>query len=254
MDQHRRKNAWGVNLLVLGLLLVILNPISGALAQDEFEARNVWFWVQVSTAALIFLVGRVESARARALQLAAESRELEARVATRVALADLLDPMANLLGEIARAEDQDRQAMCSEAVQVSLAAAASFVGHDRSRAGWYEIVDGPPRALTLERSVGRSGGTHSVFVAGTEFGDAVLDLVDTDDSVLWPDVVADPPPGWDPQQERDFRSFMAVSVYADATPYGMLTLDAPEARAFSEEDLLTLRLLAKLLAAALAQR
>jgi len=253
MDEHRR-SAWGVNLLVLGLLLVILNPISGALAQGEFEPRSVWFWVQVSTAALIFLVGRVESARARAQQLAAESRELRARVETRVALADLLDPMANLLGEIAKAGDPDRRAMCSEAVQVSLAAAANFIGHDRSRANWYEIVDGPPRALELERSVGRSGSTHSVFVAGTEAGDAALALVDTDETLLCPDVVTDPPPGWDAQEERDFRSYLAVSVYADATPYGMLTLDAPDARAFTDEDLLTLRLLAKLLAAALAQR
>ncbi len=250
---EKEKAEGEVTLVVIGLLLVILNPISGALAQEKFYPGNVWFWIQVVTAALIFAVGKVETSRARRLQETAETRELEARVETKIALADLLDPMATLLGQMGDADPADRRLLCSEAVQLILSSAANFLGPDRSRACWFVLEPGPPRRLAPTKSVGRTGSARTVFIEGTASGDAALAMVDHDETLICQDVLTDSPPGWNATRERDYRTFISVSVHANDTAYGMLTLDALEPGDLVEDDLLTLRLLAKLLAAALAR-
>ena len=254
MDPELERGRGSLTLLLLGVVLVVLNPISGAIAQRHWDPVNVWFWLQVLTAALIFVVGKIETHRARRLQTSAEEAELEARVETRVALADLLDPMANLLGELATAGPVRRQSLCAEAIQVILSAAANYIGPDRSRASWFELRRGPPRELIPVRSLGRTGSAQTHFRAGTVAGDATLSMVAENRVLICRDIDTEAPPGWDGGRERDYRTFISVSVFADLTPYGMLTLDALEVGDLMEDDLLTMRLLAKLLAAALATR
>lgn len=68
------------------------------------------------------------------------------------------------------------------------------------------------------------------------------------------DIDDEPPPGWDATKQRDYKTFISVSVTTMDTAYGMLTLDALEPGTLTKDDLHTLRLMASALAAALAQR
>ena len=56
----------------------------------------------------------------------------------------------------------------------------------------------------------------------------------------------------DSTKERDYRSFVSVSVIAGDTAFGMLTLDAVEPNALDADDLGLLRLMAGVLAVAMA--
>jgi GAF domain-containing protein len=66
------------------------------------------------------------------------------------------------------------------------------------------------------------------------------------------DVDRDPPEGWHGSAEHGYRSFLAVPVVAGQTPYGMLTVDALNVGGVSRSDVPFVRLLAGLLADALA--
>jgi transcriptional regulator with GAF, ATPase, and Fis domain len=74
------------------------------------------------------------------------------------------------------------------------------------------------------------------------------------ESLLCEDIDSNPPPGWDTTKQRDYKTFISVSVAAGDTAYGMLTLDALEAGALTNDDLHMLRVMASALAVALAQR
>ncbi|MBA8795745.1 GAF domain-containing protein [Friedmanniella endophytica] len=254
VTERQQTTGSSVSLLVVGVLLVAFNPVAGAIASGQWRPGNLWFWFQVASAVLIFVVGKIETRRARRLQASAEEAELEARVETRVALADLLDPMANLLGELAGADAVGRRSLCAEAIQVILSAAANYIGPDRSRASWFELLPGPPETLVPVRSLGRTGSAQTTFVAGTVAGDATLAMVHENRSLICRDIDTEAPPGWDAERDRDYRTFISVSVFTNGVPYGMLTLDALEVGELTEDDLLTMTLLAKLLAAALAER
>ena len=90
------------------------------------------------------------------------------------------------------------------------------------------MAPGPPTQLIPEDFAGRAGSPSTTFVEGTPAGDAAIGLALQDEDLLCADIVADPPPGWDSTKERDYRSFVSVSVIAGDTAFGMLTLDAVE--------------------------
>ena len=88
--------------------------------------------------------------------------------------------------------------------------------------------------------------------AGTTAGDAAIGLVLADEDLLCEDLESAPPLGWDLAKERDYRTFISVSVIAGDTAYGMLTLDAVEPGTLDVEDKALLRLMAGVLAVALS--
>ncbi len=234
-------------------VLVVLSPVTWSAAGSSSGARAVVLSVvSLICTGLAFLVPQLRQLAASRAEATAEEREIEARVETRVALNDALDPVLRLLGNLAQEPDPSlRPQLRAQVVPLILATAAELVGPDRSRACWFPLEPGPPARLAPTDFAGRAGPPSTVFVAGTAAGDFAVGLVLSDGDLLCEDVATAPPPGWDGTRERSYRTFIAVSVIAGDTAFGMMTLDAGEPGSLSVEDMSVLRLLAGFLAVAL---
>ena len=237
-----------------GLFFVLVSAATAILFRSASgTTRVVLIVVQVVSTGLAFLIPQARQIIASRSEATAEEREFEARVETRVAMNDALDPILRLLGNVALETDAVvRDQMRAQTIPLVLKTAAEFIGPDRSRACWFRLAPGPPTRLVPEDFAGRAGSPSTTFVEGTPAGDAAIDMVLADEDRLCADIVADPPPGWDSTKERDYRSFISVSVIAGDTAYGMLTLDALEPGDLDADDLGLLRLMAGILAVALA--
>jgi GAF domain-containing protein len=135
-----------------------------------------------------------------------------------------------------------------------LMSATQLIGPDRARACWFPLEEGPPKRLVPTDAFGRAGSASTTFVEGTPAGDAAIGMVLNDEDRMCEDILTDPPPGWDATKERDYRTFVSVSVIAGDTAYGMLTLDALEPGDLTRDDMRLLRLMAGALAVALSIR
>ena len=238
-------------------VLFVLSQVAAEVSRSHDRAwSGYWTWVvvQLVATALVWIVPQVRQLASDARRRTAEQREFDARVEMAVAMNDALDPIVGLLGQIAvEPAKRQRNTLRAQAVPLVLATSAALIGPERARACWFELDAGPPRRLVPQQSVGRSGAASTVFEEGTPAGDAALAMVLADDDLLVHDVAAVPPPGWAPDQERDYRCFAAVPVTAGVTAYGMVTLDAPDPGDLSQHDLRLLRLMARSLAVALSE-
>jgi hypothetical protein len=235
-------------------VFVVLSPVTAALARS---ASGGWFAFLVVAQAVAtgvgFLIPQWRQIVASRSEATAEEREIEVRVETRVAMNDALDPILRLLGNLALEGDEVvRNQMRAQAIPLVLKTAAEFIGPDRSRACWFKLEPGPPRRLEPTDFAGRAGSPSTTFTAGSPAGDAAIGMVLADEDRLCEDIETAPPPGWDSTKERDYRTFISVSVIAGDTAYGMLTLDALDAGTLDAEDKGLLRLMAGVLAVALA--
>ena len=239
---------------VLGVVCVVVASVAAGLFRSS-SGPEFAVLVAVNTVAtgLAFLIPQARQIVARRSEATTEEREIDARVETRVAMNDALDPILRLLGTIALETDLlEREKLRAQAVPLVLKTAAEFIGPDRARACWFKLDPGPPRRLDPVEAVGRAGSASTTFEAGTTAGDAAIDLVLADQDLLCDDIDVAPPPGWDTTKGRDYRTFVSVSVIAGDTAYGMLTLDALEPGTLDVEDMALLRLMAGALAVALS--
>jgi hypothetical protein len=124
-------------------------------------------------------------------------------------------------------------------------------GH-RVRACWFRIEDGRPRGLVPAQYAGRADAPETVFEEGTSEGDSIFDMIIHNRQLHSSYVDGHPPDGWHGSAEHGYRSFVAVPAVAGKTPYGMLTVDAMNVGGISRSDVPFVRLLAGLLADALA--
>ncbi len=245
--------AWLAGTFVLFVLSQVAAEVSRSHDQD-WSGYWTWVVVQFVATAMVWIVPQVRQLVSDARRRTAEQREFDARVDMAVAMNDALDPIVGLLGQIAvEPAKRERDKLRAQAVPLVLATSATLIGPERARACWFELEAGPPRRLVPQQSVGRAGPASTVFTEGEPAGDAALAMVLADDDLLVDDVDEGPPPGWAPDQERDYRCFAAVPAIAGDTAYGMVTLDAPEPGDLSPHDLRLLRLMARSLAVALTQ-
>lgn len=234
-------------------VFVVTTSVSGTLASDARGATKVtWVVIQAVTALLAFLIPTVAQVRERRRSRAAEEARVQARMEMRMALNDALDPIVRHVGRVAAAGRRERDALRSQAVPFVLNAATEVIGPRRARACWFLLEDTRPRRLRPEACVGRAGSAHAEFVEGTRRGDDVLAMIENDEDRFCANTEEQPPPGWDPTLAHDYKTFVAVPVISADVAYGMLTLDAPEPGNLNRDDARLLRLLAGLLANALA--
>ena len=240
--------------VVVAFVFVVLSPVASEAARSSTGTKATAFVVLSAVATgLAFLIPQVRQIAASRSEATAEELEIEARVETRVAMNDALDPILRLLGNLALEPDEIiRNQLRAQTIPLVLKTAAEFIGPDRSRACWFRLEPGPPAHLTPTDFAGRAGSPSTTFVSGTASGDAAIGMVLADEDRLCDDVLTDPPPGWDSTKERDYRTFISVSVIAGDTAYGMLTLDALEPGDLTVEDKGLLRLMAGMLAVALS--
>jgi GAF domain-containing protein len=239
---------------VPAVVFVVLSPVAAALTRDADGARlTFWIVVQVLATALAWLIPQLGQWRAEGLQKSAEEREFEARVQTFLRMNDALDPIMRLLGDLASEQQPvEREKLRAQAVTVVLMSATQLIGPDRARACWFRLDAGPPKRLVPTDAFGRAGSATTTFEEGTPAGDAAIGMVLDDEDRICEDIATDPPPGWDSTKERDYRTFVSVSVIAGDTAYGMLTLDALDPGDLTRDDMRLLRLMAGALAVALS--
>jgi hypothetical protein len=253
--EPRRWTAGALVLAGLGLALAILTPVVSTLASGQAPWRNGWFWALVLTAGGTWLTGRISTRQAQRRQWLAEDSERQARIDTRIQFADVLQPLAETLAKLPSLSKSERKQQCESMKRGVVDAAAELLGPDRSRAGWFEYLDDkPPRLVPVaDLRRGRGDPQRTEFVAGTLEGDSALDLLENDSTRFCADVDLDPPPGWSSAEHNSYRTFISAGVVADGRKFGMLSLDALDPGDLTTNDVYAMSLLAKLLAAALAQ-
>jgi GAF domain-containing protein len=247
-----REGRW----LALAAACVVASP-AAAYAAQQSEGSRVWLFlaIQLLVTGLAFLIPQSRQIAAKRREKSAEQRELEARAETRAAVNDALDPILRQLGEISAERSKPaRERLIAQAIPFVLYAASNLIGSERSRACWFELTDDIPPQLVPKHATGRTGEPTTTFEPGTAAGDAAINMVLAGENLLCENIDTEPPPGWDSSKERDYKTFISVTVAAADTAFGMLTLDALEAGDLTNDDLRMLGLLGSTLAAALAQR
>ena len=194
-----------------------------------------------------------EQIRKERLRSQAERAAIGAAVAMRVTMNDALDPIVRQLGRIATAGSRhDREALQEATVPMILDSAAHLIEAPRVRASWFRLVEGKPSTLIPEQYAGRADEPRTTFTQGTVEGDYAFAMIRHNQHLVCADIDTEPPPGWPTSGQHTYRSFIAVPVVAGHKAFGMLTVDTVEVAGVSEAEVPLVRLLAGLLAGALA--
>jgi transcriptional regulator with GAF, ATPase, and Fis domain len=237
----------------VGIASVGLVALSSAEAGNDGSLKPWWIALGIFMSLVGAAVPGYEQIRKERQRKGAEQAAIEAAVDMRVTINDALDPIVSQLGRIATAASRQERGNLREAtVTMILDSAAHLIKGERVRACWFRIEEKGPRRLVPAQYVGRADAPVTVFEEGTTEGDSVFAMIRQNQHVQSSDVDHDPPEGWHGSAEHGYRSFIAVPLVAGQTPYGMLTVDAMNVGGVSHAEVPFVRLLAGLLADALA--
>jgi hypothetical protein len=184
----------------------------------------------------------------------AESLAIEADARLRLVVGDVVTPIAEVVGRVHQTSGKERESLRGQLKQLVVEAAASLCDGERARAVFFQLERGEMRAAAW---FGRGDPPTTVFTDDPDDrrGQEALLLVRFHDYLLVDDVRAgELPRGAEPRPGAGYRSFISVSVFCGEQNLGMLSVDAPEARAFDETDLNVMRAMAQLLGAGLVDR
>jgi transcriptional regulator with GAF, ATPase, and Fis domain len=237
----------------LSVASVGLVALSSAEAGFEGPLKPWWIATGIAMSVVGAAVPGYEQIRKDRQRDEAEQAAIEAAVEMRVTINDALDPIVRQLGRIATAASREDRGNLREAtVPMILDSAAHLIKGERVRACWFRIEDGKPRRLEPTQYAGRADAPVTVFEEGTPEGDSAFSMIRENRHAQSSDVDTDPPEGWAGSEEHGYLSFAAVPVVAGHTAYGMLTVDAMNIDGITSADVPFIRLLAGLLADALA--
>jgi hypothetical protein len=238
---------------VLSIVSVALVALSGAEAGTDSNLKPWWIALGIIMSVVGAAIPGYEQVRKERQRKEAERAAIDAAVEMRVTINDALDPIVRQLGRIATAPNRQERGNLREAtIPMVLDSAAHLIKGMRVRACWFRMVDGPPRRIEPVQYAGRADEPATVFVEGTPEGDSVFAMIRHNQHVQSANVDRDPPIGWYGSEGHDYRSFVAVPVVAGHVAYGMLTVDAMNAGGVGRAEVPFVRLLAGLLAGALA--
>ncbi len=203
---------------------------------------------------LVALVEGLDTAIRDDEQRDAERRQAQARQDREDAVTEYgqlinytLTPIADVVARMLVTPDrQVRKTLFASVYTLAVEALCDLLAPAATRAAYYELADG----VVIRVFANGPTTQRSRFEPGSGAAKAILRLINSGDFVYVPDArhspVVKPSPG------SSYRSVIAFSVRTDDRPFGMLTVDSPEVDAFSEKDISTVRVLAKLVASARA--
>ncbi|MEV0400980.1 GAF domain-containing protein [Actinoallomurus sp. NPDC050550] len=230
-----------------------LVALAGAEAGEGGKLKPLWIVLSIVMSVTGAAVPGYEQIRKERLRKEAEQAAIEAAVEMRVTLNDALDPIVRQIGRIATATNRQERSNLREAtVPMILDSAAHLLDGERVRACWFRLDDVKPRRLVPALYAGRADEPVTIFEEGTAVGDSALAMIRHNHHAVALDVETDPPPGWHGSAQHGYRSFIAVPVVAGHRAFGMLTVDAIDVAGVTEAEVPFVRLLAGLLADALA--
>jgi GAF domain-containing protein len=236
----------------VSLAAVALATWSGMEAGAASSAMTWWTLAAVAASVTAAGVPAYEQIRKERLRAQAHRAAIDAAIAMRVTMNDALDPIVRQLGRIATASRHDREALQEAIIPMILDSAAHLIDAERVRANWFRFVGGKPPVLVPEQYAGRADEPTTTFREGTVEGDAAFAMIRHNQHLTCVDVDTEPPPGWRGSAHHGYRAFIAVPVVAGNTAFGMLTVDTVEPAGVTEAEVPLVRLLAGLLAGALA--
>jgi hypothetical protein len=181
----------------------------------------------------------------------AEHATQTGRLAAYTELQDSLAPAASVLASIACEETEaGRMQLKSSLKQAMVHLAVEELGPKRTRSCFYDYVKGPPPSLKCNGNWAGRATAPQDYTTKNLIGRIALTMVGRREYSFRPDLDADPPPGW--PTDRDYKTYIAVTVETGPWIFGMLTLDSLKAGDLAEGDVRQMRLLASLLASGLA--
>jgi transcriptional regulator with GAF, ATPase, and Fis domain len=232
---------------------VALVALAGAEAGNDGALKPWWIGLGIVMSVFGAAIPGYEQIRKERQRKSAERAAIDAAVEMRVTINDALDPIVRQLGRIATATNRQERGNLREAtIPMILDSAAHLIKGRRVRACWFRIEEGRPRRLVPAQYAGRADEPVTVFEEGTTEGDSAFGMIRHNQHVQSSDVDRYPPVGWHGSADHGYRSFVAVPVVAGHTAFGMLTVDAMNAGGVSRSEVPFVRLLAGLLADALA--
>jgi len=194
-----------------------------------------------------------EQIRKERLRAQAEQLAVDAAVAMRVTMNDALDPIVRQLGRVLTATGRpEREALREAAIPMVVDSAAHLAGTGRVRACLFRFTPGRPGVLMPTQYSGRVDDELDPITEGSAEGGLVFGMIRRNEHLFYPDLDTAAPPGWRLAAPQTYKSFAAVPVTAGQNAYGMLMVDALESNGIRRADVPLLRLLAGLLADALA--
>jgi len=217
-------------------------------------ADRPW-WTLGAVAASVTAAGvpAYEQIRKERLRARAQRAAVDAAVAMQVTMNDALDPIVRQIGRVATAAGRhQREALQEATVAMVVDSAARLTGAGRVRSCLFRFAPGTPRILVPGQYSGRVDDPLEPITEGTSAGDLVFGMIRHNQHLFCPDLGADPPPGWRVTPPQTYQSFAAVPVAAGQNAFGMLMVDALEKDGIRRTDVPLIRLLAGLLADALA--
>jgi GAF domain-containing protein len=237
---------------VISLAAVALATVCGMQAGSAVAGRAWWTLGAVAASVTAAGVPAYEQIRKEQLRARAQQAAVDAAVAMRVTLNDALDPIVRQLGRAVTAGKHDREALQEATIPMVVDSAAHLVGTGRVRACLFRFAPGTPRMLVPTQYSGRVDDPLEPITEGTGPGDLVFGMIRHNQHLFCADLDADPLPGWSVTAPQTYRSFAAVPVAAGQNAFGMLMVDALDPGGITREDVPLVRLLAGLLAGALA--
>jgi GAF domain-containing protein len=237
-----------ISLVAVGLA-TWLGMQAGAAVVD----RQWWTLGAVAASVTAAGVPAYEQIRKERLRAQAQRAAVDAAVAMQVTMNDALDPIVRQLGRVATAGGRrEREALQEGMVAMVVDSAAHLAGSGRVRASLFRFGPGAPRALVPAQYSGRVDDPLEPITDGTVEGDLVFGIIRHNQHLFCPDLDAEPPAGWRLTAPQTYKSFAAVPVAAGQNAFGMLMVDALEPGGIRRTDVPLIRLLAGLLADALA--
>jgi GAF domain len=215
--------------------------------------RQWWTLGAVAASVIAAGVPAYEQIRKEQMRAKAEQVAVDAAVTMRVTMNDALDPIVRQLGRVATAASKrELEALQEATIPMVVDSAAHIVGSGRVRACLFRFAPGMPGTLVPTQYSGRVDDPLEPIGEGTPPGDLVFTMIRRNQHLFCPDLDADPPPGWRVTAPQTYKSFAAVPVAAGRSAFGMLMVDALEKDGIRRADVPLVRLLAGLLADALA--
>jgi GAF domain-containing protein len=237
----------------ISLVAVALATWLGMQAGAAVVDREWWTLGAVAASVTAAGVPAYEQIRKERLRAQAQQAAVDAAVAMRVTMNDALDPIVRQLGRVATAGGRrEREALQEATVAMVVDSAAHLAGSGRVRACLFRFGPGTPRVLVPSQYSGRVDDQLEPITEGTVEGDLVFGMIRHNQHLFCPDLDAEPPPGWRITAPQTYKSFAAVPVAAGQNAFGMLMVDALEPDGIQRTDVPLVRLLAGLLASALA--
>lgn len=185
---HRRSTALLNTLAVVAAAAAYL--FSQLAGDTEGGRRALLLVLGVLTAAVVVVVNIGIQRRDRRRIRSAEEAAVEAQETLTTALNGALAPITSYLGEMGVARDHHHRAAIGGKLRQAVVDAAVRLTVPSARSAFYRL-DPSSGWLVLDVYGGRSALPRDHFVAGTEAGDVLLDLVTRGDLVFIPDVEVD---------------------------------------------------------------